>query len=147
MNAAAAGAGLRISAAASREGSVSVPDLTDGDRLTMWETPERQRRGDRLRLTLACTATVQSVALIQDGGRFARRLAIDVSGDGAGWRRAWDGTTGGRVVRAALRDPLQPWIGIPVAAGGVREVRLRLTADAAAEWAVAEVLVRGACEP
>jgi len=52
--------------------------LTDGDRLTMWETPEGQRRGHQLRLTLACTATLRSVGLLQDGGRFARRLAIEV---------------------------------------------------------------------
>jgi hypothetical protein len=142
------GATLPLAAAASRETPVSLSDLTDGDRLTMWETPEGQRRGHQLRLTLACTATLRSVGLLQDGGRFARRLAIEVSGDGAGWRRAWDGTTSGLVVRAALRDPRQPWTDIPVAADGVREIRLSLLrADAAAEWAVAEVRVRGTCEP
>jgi hypothetical protein len=142
------GAPLPIAAATSRERPVSLSDLTDGDRLTMWQTPERQRRGHQLHLTLACTATVQSVALLQDGGRFARRLAIEVSGDGARWGRAWDGTTGGLVVRAALRDPRQPWTEIRVWADRVRQIRLRLlTADAAAEWAVAEVRVRGACEP
>ena len=114
----------------------------------MWETRGGQRRGHQLRLTLACTATVQSVGLLQDGGRFARRLAIEVSGNGVGWRRAWSGTTGGPVARAALRDPRQPWTDIPVAADGVREIRLRLlTAEAAAEWALAEVRVRGICEP
>jgi hypothetical protein len=142
------GAPLPIAAATAREGPVSVADLNDGDRLTMWATPEPQRRGHQLHLTLACTAAVQSIALLQDGGRFARRLAIEVSGDGARWRRAWDGTTGGLVVRAALRDARQPWTDIPVAADGVREVRLRLlTAEPAAGWAVAEVRVRGACEP
>ena len=143
-----AGATLPLAAASSRKGPVSLSDLTDGDRLTMWETRGGQRRGHQLRLTLACTATVQSVGLLQDGGRFARRLAIEVSGDGVGWRRAWSGTTGGLVARAALRDPRQPWTDIPVAADGVREIRLRLlTADAAAEWALAEVRVRGICEP
>jgi hypothetical protein len=142
------GATLPLAAAASREGPVSLPDLTDGHRLTMWETAGGQRRGHQLRLTLACPATLQSVGLLQDGGRFARRLAIEVSGDGAAWRRAWDGTTSGLVARAALRDPRQPWTDIPVAADGVREIRLSLLrADAAAGWAVAEVRVRGRCEP
>lgn len=37
---------------------------------------------------------------------------------------------------------------IPFTTDGVREIRLRtLAADATAEWAVAEVLVRGTCEP
>ena len=142
------GATLPLAAAASRDGPVSLSDLTDGHRLTMWETPEGQRRGHQLRLTLACAATLQSVGLLQDGGRFARRLAIEVSADGAAWRRAWDGTTGGLVVRAALRGPRQPWTDIPVAADGVREIRLSLLrADAAAGWAVAEVRVRGRCQP
>ena len=79
-----AGATLPLAAATLRKGPVPLSHLTDRDRLTMWETPEGQRRGHQLRLTLACTATVQSVGLLQDGGRFARRLAIEVSGDGDG---------------------------------------------------------------
>ena len=142
------GASVPLAAATWRKGPVPLSHLTDNDRLTMWATPEPQRRGQQLRLTLACSATLQSIALLQDGGRFARRLAIEVSGDGTHWRRAWVGTTGGLVVRAALRDPRRPWIDIPVTAGSVRQIRLRtLAADRAAQWAVAEVLVRGTCEP
>jgi hypothetical protein len=53
---------------------------------------------------------------------------------------------GGMVVRAALRDARRPWTDIPVAAGDVREIRLRTLASDAAEWAVAEVAVRGSCQ-
>jgi hypothetical protein len=143
-----AGESIALAAAASPDGPVRLADLTDDDRRTMWVTRDRQRPHQQLRVTLTCSATVQSVALLQDGGRFARRLAVDVSGDGERWRQVWDGTTVGLVVRAALRDPRRPWTHIPIAGRGVRDVRLRtLAADPAAEWGVAEVLVRGTCEP
>jgi len=121
--------------------------LTDGNLATLWATPERQRSDQYLQVTLACSATVQSLELVQDPGRFARRMAIDVSADGRSWTQAWEGTTGGMVVRSTIRSPRRPWTEFRVGARAVREIRLRtLDADPEAQWAVAEVLVHGECE-
>ena len=94
----------------SRKGPVPLSHLTDGDRLTMWETPERQRRGHQLRLTLACTATLQSVGAAP--GRRPLRAAPgnrsvggrDALATGLGRNDGWTGRSGGAARSPAAMD-------------------------------------------
>jgi hypothetical protein len=138
---------IPVTSASSHAGRVDSPLLADGNLATLWSTPERQRPGQYLQLTLACSATVESIELVQEPGRFARRMSIDVSTDGRSWTQAWEGTTGGLVVRSTIRSPVRPWTEFRIGAHAVREIRLRtLATDTDAEWAVAEVLVHGECE-
>ena len=138
-----------LAAAQSDVAPVDIQSLVDGDRASGWSTPGPQRGGEGLTITLGCAAVVTDLSLSHGGHvpSFARDLAADVSGDGANWRTVWRGPTGGLAVRAALRDPRMVTVHIPIAAAGVRHLRLRsLAAEDEAAWAFAELRVLGTCE-
>lgn len=141
-------AAVPISAAESSAGPVELAVLADDDPATAWVTPDSQRGSESLTLTLGCSAMVSDLALSLGGHvpRFARELAVDVSADGTAWRTVWRGQTGGRTVRAALRDPIRVTTFLPLSAVDVSRIRLRsLRADREAMWAIAGLRVLGAC--
>jgi hypothetical protein len=140
---------LTIKEASSHVGPVDRGPITDGDRVTAWIS-NVHRHHEHLTLTLGCSATVTQVGLSQGGHilHFAGGLAVEVSSDGSFWRTAWQGTTGGLTVRAALRDPRMVPTYFPIGVVDVRHVRLRLIqALPDAPWAVADVSVHGHCGP
>lgn len=139
---------LPVAAASSTRGPVELAALADGRPGTAWIAAPPQRVGDALTLSLACAARVETVAVGQGAyaASFARDLSVDVSADGAVWRTAWRGPTGGRTVAAALADPRTVSSHLQVASDGIRHIRLRLSKPGGkAEWAIAELAVLGSC--
>ncbi len=74
---------------------------------------------------------------------FPRRLAIDVSIDGATWDQAWEGSTVAHAFRAAVRAPTAAVMPFAFAPRPGRFVRLRQLASHPFPWLVAEIQVHG----
>lgn len=119
--------------------------MLDGNRITRWDTSGAQSPGDQIVIDLGAAALIAGVELQVAGyvSDFPRELAIDVSDDQAAWRQVWSGSTGLLAVMAAIEDPLNIPLRIPLDASG-RYVRLRqLGTDQIYYWSVAELRLFG----
>lgn len=129
------------------QGSVSLSNLTDHDPRTWWATPHPQRVGDDLVIDLGSTAhpCAVLVAMGEFRASYPRKLVIETSADGAAWTIVATRRTAGLTMKAALDDPRQVGIVIPMTASAGRYVRLRIDETSPkVPWLVTEVAVRGA---
>jgi hypothetical protein len=123
------------------------PDMTaavDGRLDTAW-TLAPQSAGDRVEIDLGSVREVSGVGSSQgtDIGAYPRRLAVDVSTDGATWQTRWEGEGFPLALAGLMRTPRDARLWIPFAPVAARYVRLRLLDAAGAPWTIAELIVHG----
>jgi hypothetical protein len=138
---------LPIVSIADAQGPVSLAKLTDHDPHTWWVTSKPQRVGDHLVIDLGRTAHPCAVLVAVGEARTAypRKLVVETSVDGAAWTIVATRRTAGLTMKAALDDPKQVGIVIPMTSSAGRYVRLRIDETSLeVPWLVTEVAVRGA---
>lgn len=135
------GAALPIAAVSA---SSAGAELTHDGRIeTEWHDNPRQLPGHWLTVDLGTVRDVGGVTMwLGEFARdFPRRLAVDVSADGASWTTVWEGPTAATAMLAAIEDPRECPVRLPFPAHGARFVRLRSLADHKNLWRVAEIQV------
>jgi hypothetical protein len=121
--------------------------ISDADPATRWISPAPQRRGNTLMLSLDRAASLCGIEISRaaEGELYPRALEIATSLDGTTWQVAFTGALGGAAMDAVLEHPLDARLRFDLAAAPARFVRLRLLkSDPIYQWAVADVIVRGA---
>jgi hypothetical protein len=116
--------------------------IADGRAETEWgDAP--QRAGQWVSVDLGVVREIGGIthALGPYGHDFPRRLAIDVSMDGATWDQVWEGSTVAQAFRAAVLAPRAAVMHFAFAPRSGRFVRLRQLAGHLHPWRVAEVQV------
>jgi hypothetical protein len=140
------GDGVPIVAARSDPAGVTLSSIIDGRPDTAWDVTT-SGAAPQLELTLGCDASVRTIELSQSDRFFPRTLAIDASPDGSRWEQIWQGTTGGLIVRAAIRAPRRAMARVPAVAPRARALRLRATAlGSESRWVIVDAIVRGECD-
>lgn len=141
------GRSLGIAAAFDRLGAVDTAVLTDQNPDTRWETADAQRVGDVLTLDLGRTHTICGL-VVSMGARavlYPGTLSIATSVDNLEWESGFAGTLGGSAFRAALENPRDARMAIPLRVRVARFVRLRIEqTDTFYAWAVADLELKGA---
>lgn len=116
--------------------------MLDGDPDTGW-TDVPPLPGSWVTMDLGVEREVGGVTLMM--GRaffdFPRRVAIDVSADGAAWAPVWEGPAFAPTFLGFVRTPRNGAITLPVAPVQARYVRVRRLDVASPAWHVAEVSV------
>jgi hypothetical protein len=125
-----------------------VPAMFDGNLATSWSSQQPQSGADTEVLTVDLgqvrEVTGIELALGAYPIGYPRELRVERSVDGAEWAAAWQGTTGGRSIVAALEDPRRIPLRIEFAPAAARYVRLRqLGTDKTAPWTAAELAILG----
>ena len=137
---------VTIAAAFDTFGPVPTTILTDGDPLTGWTTRREQRAGDALLLDLGrrqstckLTMTLGDAAVLYPG-----RLRIATSLDRSSWETVFDGRLGGATFRAALADPRDSRLSIPLRSTAARYVRLQVgETSSTMPWAITGLELEG----
>jgi hypothetical protein len=80
-----------------------------------------------------------SLAIEEHSTDFPRHLVIELSGDGQGFVRVWDGNAAPLVFLAAVREPRRGWLRVGFPQQRARYVRIRQTAHATIGWRVPEL--------
>jgi hypothetical protein len=114
----------------------------DGDLRTRWSGGLQQQSADAT-IELDQPGHVGQV-VIDLGGfvtDFPARLQIDVSGDGAVWEQAWNGTTALHAYYGAIRHPREIPLVFVLNRDGVRFIRLRQTGFGTHDWSIPELHV------
>lgn len=116
----------------------------DGHLETVW-TAAPQLENTALVVDLSEPRTVAgvTVSLGSNIGAYPRRLAVEVSHEGSSWTNVWEGAGLGPAVAGIMQSPRDGRMAVAFNATAARYVRLRLTANAQATWAVAELEVHG----
>jgi hypothetical protein len=138
---------VAIATAADNHGPLDLTALTDDDTATRWATPGGQRAGDALTLGLSRAQGICEVVLSMGATAvlYPGALSAATSMDGVTWQTVYAGMMGGSAIRAALDDPRDARISVPLQGRAARFVRLRIEAPQARyPWAVAGVAVEGA---
>jgi F5/8 type C domain-containing protein len=123
-----------------------VGNLTDGNRITRWDTGGPQDPTNALTLDLGTTRHVTGVEQQIAGfvADFPRALTVETSIDGTSWSAAWTGGTALLAFSAALEEPLTIPLRTMFEARPARFVRLRQTGgDKIYYWSIAELRVFG----
>jgi hypothetical protein len=137
----------RIVSVTASEGAADLSALTDGNPHTWWTMQHPQRAGDSLVLDLGhpmhpCAVVV---ALGEFRISYPRKLIVETSADGDAWTVVADQRMAGLVMRAALEDPKQVAVPIPLSSSTARFVRLRVDqAHPKIAWVLTDVVVRTA---
>ena len=145
--AACSGEPAPIAAVSDNDGPTDLAPLVDGNPHTWWATPHPQRVGDSLVLDLGRTMhpCAVSVAVGEFLISYPRVLLVETSSDGVAWVVVAIRRTAGLTVRAALDNPQEVAVPIPLAPSTARFVRLRVTeTHPTIEWRVTEVSVTSA---
>jgi hypothetical protein len=132
---------------AGNDGAVDRAALTDGNPHTWWATAHPQRVGDSLVLELG--QSVHPCAVVVAVGEFrvsyARKLVVETSADKRSWTVVATRRMAGSTIAAALDDPKQVAVPIPLAPSEARFIRLRLDeTHPRIAWLVTDVAVRSA---
>jgi hypothetical protein len=137
------GPAIPIARARSFDG-VDAPRVIDGRFETAWRVGP-QEPGESITADLGALHQVAAVSQALGGvaEEFPRRLAIDVSIDGAEWTQVWEGPCAAEAFRAAVVAPLDAAMRFGFAPHPARFVRLRLTTSDKSFWRVAELTVHG----
>jgi hypothetical protein len=121
-----------------------VEAVLDGRVTTEWQTGP-QEPGQWVIADLGSAREVGGV--VHKLGEFARdyprRLAIDLSLDGAVWQTVWEGPTAGMAFLEAARAPTDAVLRFSFAPREARFVRLRQLARHENLWRIAELEIRG----
>lgn len=137
------GHAVSVVAATDRIGPVDPEVLTDGNPQTRWMTVTAQRAGDELVLDLGRVGSICGVELSmgREAVLYPGALAVAVSIDGIAWQPAFRGRLGGAAFRAALADPSDVRISIPLSVP-LRYIRLWVEQPQPDyPWAIADLVV------
>ncbi len=137
---------LAITAAFDAHGQVDAATLTDQNPATRWITSHSQRAGDVLVLDLGRVQRVSGLVVSMGSAAvlYPGALNVATSFDNVTWETGFVGNMGGSAFRAALKNPRDARISIPLGGMAARFVRLRLEqSEPLYPWAVADVAVEG----
>jgi hypothetical protein len=140
-----AGPRLHIVSVTASVNQHDIGAILDGDLDTRWNAAS-QGGSETVTVDLGKAARVQAVELCL--GRYAsqypRELTVDTSADGALWDTVFSGGTALDTYDAAIADPREIPVALPVDREGVRFLRLRQRAHAPdATWTIVELRVIG----
>jgi hypothetical protein len=123
----------------------AVANMTDGDRMTRWESgPQSDRTTIDLDLGAVRSLNTLELALGPYTEDFPRLMAIDLSTDGAVWRQVWRGGSAGLAFAGAIKAPMDVPLRYDLGANSARYLRLRLLAnDETYFWSIAELKILG----
>jgi hypothetical protein len=140
---------LRLEGATSNAAAVDLRSITDGRPETGWLASSAQQRDEQLTLSIACSARVVEVTLMQGGyaPSYPRLLTIEAIQDDGRANTVWTGAPGVAFLRAAFRQPKEVSASFPVEMSHVRHIRLISTGRARdVGWGMADVRVHGRCQ-
>jgi hypothetical protein len=140
------GYALPIRAVASGGRAIDHRPLTDGDRLSHWDSGSPQHGNETITIDLGSIRRVDGVTLAIGPylGDFPRALAIETSEDVRSWPTRWSGRGAAPAIAGALRDPRTVPIALGFASVPARWIRLRqLSVDPMFHWSIAELIVWG----
>ena len=137
---------VAITAAFDEQGQVDAVTLTDQNPATWWITSHPQRVGDVLVLDLGRVERLCGlvVSMGSQAELYPRTLSVATSFDNVTWETGFLGKMGGSAFRAALENPRDARISVPLPATAARFVRLRIEqSQPFYPWAVADIVVEG----
>lgn len=118
--------------------------MIDGDTTTEWvDNPQAHDQWMVADLGAVHTVAGVSTAIGDVVLDFPRRLAIELSTDGEGWNRVWEGPTFAQAFLGYIRDPRNSVLAFPFDAHEARYVRLRQLEDFPRLWRVSELQIHG----
>jgi hypothetical protein len=141
----AGGRAIPIVAANDNRGGVDPATLSDNNPQTTWLRPQRQFKGQMLRIDVGRAVPLSAVivSLGGDGELYPRMLNVATSPDGTAWTTAFSGRTGGRAFRAVLANPRDARMEFALGSVVGRFVRLQLEQpDPKYPWIVTDVVVK-----
>lgn len=139
-----ASAPLAIIAAFDARGQVDAATLTDQNPATRWITAHPQRVGDVLILDLGRLDQVSRLVLSMGSAAvlYPGALNVSTSVDNVAWKTGFVGTMGGPAFLAALENPRDARISIPLLGTATRFIRLSVEqSQPLYPWAVADIVV------
>lgn len=141
-----------LAAVFAADSQVSEPRLTDASTATAWTTARAQRVGDSLIVDARRTVNLCEVVLSMgaNADSYPRALRVATSRDGIRWDTESVAQLGGAALLAALEDPANPRIAVPLQdrARSTRFVRLEIVrSQPDYPWTVAEVSLHGTADP
>lgn len=134
-----------IAAVVDRHGEVDVVTLTDGRPATRWITLNPQRIGQILTLDLGRVERLCGLVLSMgtDAGFYPRMLRVATSLDGATWETRFLSKMGGAAFLAALENPRNAQMFVPLRGKAARFATLRIEqSQPLYPWAVADLIVQ-----
>jgi hypothetical protein len=137
---------LAVTAVFDEQGQVDAATLTDQNAATRWITSHPQRVGDELILDLGRAERPCGlvVSMGSEAELYPRTLSVATSFDKVYWETGFAGKMGGSSFRAALKNPGDARISVPLRGRAARFVRLRLEqSQPLYPWAVADIVVEG----
>ncbi len=137
---------LAVNAAFDAAGEIDATMLTDQNPATRWITSHPQRVGDRLILDLGRVQQVCGLVVSMGDAAvlYPGMLSVATSVDNVSWETGFMGTMGAPSFRAALENPRDAGIIVPLSGMPARFVRLRVEQSSPQyPWAVADVMVWG----
>ena len=135
---------LDVAAAFDAQGPVDSVMLTDQNPTTRWITARPQRAGDALTLDLGRVERLCGVAVSMGSAAvlYPGTLRVTTSLDGVSWKTEFLGKMGGPAYRAALENPRDARVSIPLRGTAARFVALGVEqSHPLYHWAVADVVV------
>jgi hypothetical protein len=126
-------------------GAVELAPLVDDDPATMRLTKAEQTANDVMTFDFGASASLCSLgfSLGDLAKEYPGQLRVEVSLDGQTWSPGFEGTTAGLALDAALAQPIDARVDVPLTASVARFVRLRLLRTSPSErWALAELYAR-----
>lgn len=137
---------LGLTALSEEDDLAATATLTDHNPATSWNTWLAQRAGDSLTLDLGRVERVCELVLSMgsDAVLYPGALGVSTSVDNATWKNAFTGWMGGAAFLAALENPRDAKMSVPLPRKPARFVRLHIErSHTRYSWAVAEIMVRG----
>ncbi|MDA1035865.1 MAG: discoidin domain-containing protein, partial [Chloroflexi bacterium] len=137
---------IAVAAVFDEQGEVDAAALTDQNPATRWITSHPQQAGDALMLDLGRVERLCGlvVSMGSEAELYPRALSVATSFDKVTWKPGTIRKMGGAAFRAALENPRDARISIPLRGEAARFVRLQLEqSQILYPWAVADVVVQG----
>jgi hypothetical protein len=134
-----------VAAAFDERGPIDAATLTDQNPATRWLASHPQRVGDLLILDLGRVETLCGlvVSMGSEAELYPRTLSVAASSDKVKWTTGFAGKMGGSAFRAALKNPRDARLSVPLRGKAARFVRLRLEqSQSLYPWAVADIVVQ-----
>jgi hypothetical protein len=135
-----------VTAAFDEQGQIDAATLTDQNPATRWIASHPQRVGDVLILDLGGVERPCGlvVSMGSEAELYPRTLSVATSFDSVTWETSFAGKMGGSAFRAALKNPRDARISVPLRGKAARFVTLRLEqSQPLYPWAVADIVVEG----